>query len=119
MINILKFALGGAPDTPASQLLPVKSHVDDSGNYYLQMSFRRRIGSGTGTIADGYTVDCVAYTVETSSDMLEPWSTGSAVIEAVGLPVDNGDGTELVTARVSSPMSPGNPAFIRLKVQGP
>lgn len=119
MINILKYALGGNPDTPANQLLPVKSHVEDAGNIYLQMSFRRLIGSGTGTVEDGYTVDGVTYTVETSPDLQDPWNTGSTFIEAVGSAVDNGDGTETATARVKSPMSPGNPAFIRLKVQGP
>lgn len=43
-----------------------------------------------------------------------PWSTGSVL--PVGSPVDNGDGTETVTVRLTTPISADRRQFIRLRV---
>jgi len=80
-------------------------------------SFRRRIGSGTGTTESGYTVDGITYTLKASPTLTTPsWQTGSSVLQQVGTPVNNGDGTETVTVRILGT----NPAsFLKMEVSTP
>jgi hypothetical protein len=53
--------------------------------------------------------------VETSTD-LGSWQSGPGRIEAVGAPVDNGDGTETITVQVVATIAEHPVRFIRLKV---
>ena len=52
--------------------------------------------------------------VEYDDDLVGSWSTGDVV--AVGTPMDNEDGTETVTVRLTSPVI--TRGFIRLRVTG-
>jgi hypothetical protein len=64
--------------------------------------------------ADGKTADGITYTVEYDGDLADPWSTGSVL--PVGSPVENGDGTETVTVRLTTPVTVAVRQFMRLRV---
>jgi hypothetical protein len=80
---------------------------------YLTLTYRL-IKGGSGTTGGDYTVLGRTYTVEYDTDLAEPWSSGSVV--PVGDPVDNGDGTETVTVRLTTPLDTDGKQFIRLRV---
>lgn len=106
--NLDKFTPDGASMGP--QGMPAQS----GGQTYLQLSYRRKAG-GTGTTGVDYTAHGYQYAVEVSSTM-EPgsWMSGGAQVNAIGSPVDNGDGSETVTVRSNAPIGRGT--FLRLKV---
>ena len=106
-------AFGTHPTDNLSHHRPIGSVVEESGNHYLAVSYRRMAG-GSGTTGVDYTVDGMVYTVQYDADLSEPWSSGSVVL--VGSPVDNGDGTETVTVRMGGPMSDAGKLFIRVRV---
>lgn len=110
--NLMKYALqipAGQPADPSK--LPVVT-VDE--NQHLSISFRRMVG-GSGSPVSGYTVNGITYTVQLSNDLSAgSWQSGESLLEMVGTPVDNGDGTETVTVRAIVPGGPRQ--FIRLRV---
>ncbi len=111
--NILERAFGTAPNDSDSVKLPTSAIMDDGGTDYPSISYRRLKG-GTGTTGVDYTVDGLVYTVEYDTDLVGPWNSGSVV--QVGSAVDNGDGTETVTVRVTSAVATESKQFIRVKV---
>ncbi len=111
--NLMEYATGSNPlvkngqeDMPASMI---------NGNH-LELNFRRLRGTGTGTAEDGYTVGGILYTVQWSSNLVQ-WQTGSADLEQVGSPTDNGDGTETIRVRLKKTISEQSQAFLRLNVE--
>ena len=118
LINLIEFALGSDPALETSRnpptLLPHPTNPDD-----LLYSYRRRRalnpGDATGTTGDGYQVYGLSYTLEASST-LGGWqpASGQIPMQQEGLPVDNGDGTETVTLRLTPTTDPS--WFFRLKV---
>jgi hypothetical protein len=60
-------------------------------------------------------VDGITYTLQVSAD-LKSWQTGPTQIEASNTPIDNGDGTETVKARLKQPVSTSTLQFVRLQV---
>jgi hypothetical protein len=117
LANLLERAFGSDPTSadldPAAALPPYESVEPDGGNDYLAITYRRLAG-GSGTTGMGYTAGGIVYTVEYDGDLADPWSTGSVV--PVGSPVDNGDGTETVTVRLSTPVTVAERQFMRLRV---
>ena len=117
LVNLLERAFGSDPTSadldPAAALPPHESVEPDGGNEYLAITYRRLSG-GSGTTGMDYTADGVVYTVEYDGDLSDPWSTGS--ILPIGSPVDNGDGTETVSVRLTTPVSTDGRQFIRLRV---
>lgn len=112
--NLLKYATGRAPNAPASQISPVASIGSFSGNDHLVLSYRRLIGTGSGSAENGYTVEDVTYRVETSSNLsLGSWQTGAAHLVQTSL-TPNSDGTETVTVRMLAPIA--DRQFVRLRV---
>lgn len=79
----------------------------------FRFTYRRLRGTGTGSTETGYVIHGFRYLVETSSDAKQ-WSSGATRSQQVGLPVDNGDGSESVTVRL---LEAGSQAFARLKVE--
>jgi hypothetical protein len=80
-------------------------------------SFRRRSGSGSGSSESGYTVDGITYTLKTSPSLSATnWQTGSSVIQQVGIPVNNGDGTETVTVRL---LGTNQASFLKMELSSP
>ena len=80
------------------------------------ISYRQRSG-GSGTIGFDYTAAGLRYTVD-SSPSLEPdsWVSGSDILEIVGTPTDNFDGTETVTVRIKDTVTAGDRHFLRLTI---
>jgi hypothetical protein len=117
LANLLERAFGTNPTLadldPSAAIPPYQSIVPDAGGDYLAITYRRLAG-GTGTTGVNYGADGITYTVEYDGDLDDPWSTGS--VAAVGSPVDNGDGTETVTVRLTTPVSAAAEQFIRLQV---
>jgi len=116
IVNFNEFALNTNPTTAddLSGKTTLSLH-ENSGSDYLQFSYIRRKGTGTGDTLSGYTLDGITYTVEISEDLVN-WRTGAKVIEAIGSPSDNGDGTETVTVRSKEAFSADKDLYMRLKV---
>lgn len=69
-------------------------------------------------MGDGYSIYGINYTVQ-ATETLDNWSAASTVLtmQTEGSPIDNGDGTETVTLRLTPPAPIGTKWFIRLKVE--
>ena len=118
-VNLMEFAQGFSPTSPSGSQteIGIRAVTNAVSTNAPSFSFRRRTGSGTGTTESGYTVDGITYTLKTSPTLTTPsWQTGSSVIQQVGTPVNNGDGTETVTVRILGT----NPAsFLKMEVSTP
>ena len=112
--NLLEFAQGSNPNSNDSTIKGIQTSTGINGPIF---SFRRRSGSGTGSTESGYTLDGITYTLKASTSLSSPsWQSGSSVIQQVGTPVNNGDGTETVTVRLLG----GNPnAFLKMEITLP
>ena len=101
MNTLFEYAFGLDPEV--AQISPGYTAVilDDGGFDYQAMTFRRQT-----TALD------LIYTVEVSGDLVS-WDPVTTV---VGVPVDNGDGTESVTVRDSLKFVDHQHRFIRLVV---
>lgn len=112
--NLLEFAQGGNPNSSDNMTKGIES---SSGNNGPLFSFRRRSGSGTGSTESGYTVDGITYTLKASPSLSSAnWQSGSSVIQQVGTPVNNGDGTETVTVRI---LGSNQTSFLKMEVSIP
>jgi hypothetical protein len=121
LANLVEYALGTDPANLARTAgtnteEPSISIVEDGNQSYIEITFRRRKGTQTsGDLPSGYTVDGITYTLQVSAD-LKSWQTGPTQIEASNTPIDNGDGTETVKARLKQPVSTSTLQFVRLQV---
>jgi len=112
--NLLEFAQGGIPNFKSSSGMGIQSTNATNGP---QFTFRRRRGTGTGTTESGYTVDGITYTLKVSTSLSTTnWQTGSAAIQQVGTPTNNGDGTETVTVRL---LGTNSASFLKMEVSSP
>jgi autotransporter-associated beta strand protein len=117
MTNLMRFALGGTPNTPAASVLPRSDLATEEEESFLTFTHRRRAGAGTGSTLTGYTIDGITYTIEVSENLADNWHTGPMVLREPAAPVDNEDGTVTVTVQILPALSPGSPArFVRLRV---
>ena len=98
--NFLEFALGLDPRVSDAAGAVVGGKMEDGGESYFSLTFRRRIDRGN-----------LLYQVEKSDD-LAIWTALSGVET---MTQDNLDGTETVTVRSDAPLGAG-PEFLRLKV---
>ncbi|WP_353568378.1 lamin tail domain-containing protein [Haloferula sargassicola] len=101
---LMLYALGGDLLTDPLAALPTAGFLNDTDGEHLSLSFRRRSDATQ-----------LSYEVETSTDLVG-WQTGPGVVETVGTPVDNGDGTVTETVRVVNPAAGEDERFIRLRV---
>jgi hypothetical protein len=117
--NLMEYAFKLNPGQAGRIGLPQIALVMDSGTgkEHLTISYRQRRG-GSGTTGVDYAAEGVRYVVETTTNLMsDTWNSGSSVVEAVGTPVDNGDGTETVSVRLKSSTDQlGNKAFIRIRL---
>ncbi len=102
--NLLAYALGADLVTEGSNFLPSLSIVEEGGLSYAALSYRVRRGASE-----------IGYTVETSEDLVS-WETGGGFTGQIGVPVDNGDGTETVTVRTLIDLTASPRRFLRLRV---
>lgn len=111
IVNLLEYAARLDPKVKNAQALLSGSTWSNGQRHF---SFRRLRGTGSGSTAAGYTVSGIRYTVESAPNLdLNQWGSGPTRIEQVGLPVDNGDGSETVTVRLLG----SGKLFARLKVE--
>lgn len=102
--NLLEFGLGLSPTIGSRESAPTNGIQNVSGSSYLTLTFKRRMPA----------LD-LTYSVQTNAGTLNAgdW-LGNAVM--VGSPTPNGDGTETVTFRDSTAISPGLRRFMRVQV---
>ena len=118
--NLLEYATGGDPSAYGNE--GGSFLVEDSGSPGdLLFTYRRlrevAAGDGSGATGNGYSIFGINYTVQ-ASENLTAWSSGasSMAMQVEGTPTDNGDGTELVTVRLTPPVSSNARWFVRLRV---
>lgn len=99
--TLLEFALGLNPKVRSTGGLPTASRITSGPNDYLALSFRHQKNA----------LD-LSYRVEVSGDLIT-WSETTIL---VGMPTNNGDGTDLLTIRDTVPLNTSNRRFIRLSV---
>ena len=88
------------------------------GKDYLELSYRQWSG-GSGTVGVDYQAGGNLFRVQVSPDLgVTPWSSGAHLVEAVGAPVDQGDGTETVTVRILPSIEEAEGAFARVAIFG-
>jgi hypothetical protein len=104
MTYLMSYAIGADLAASPQAALPVAGYRNDAAGTHLTLSFRKR--------SDATQID---YIVETSTD-LGSWQSGPGLIETVGAPIDNGDGTETLTVQVAATIEEHPVRFIRLKV---
>jgi CotH kinase protein len=104
MTYLMSYAIGGDLAADPHSVFPVAGYSEDVDGTHLTLSFRKRI--------DATQVD---YLVETSTTFDE-WLSGPGTVETVGVPVNNGDGTETITVRVVATVADNPVRFIRLRV---
>lgn len=103
--NLLEMAFGGDPETPDSPtILPIGQTVNDAGDDYLEISFRRP------THDNGLT-----YTVETVTDLDGTWSSDEADVSLVAIQDEPGDFDRYVYRRVN-PIASDEKAFLRVSI---
>ncbi len=109
LVNFFEFALGLNPVTRDSIALAPHVHkVTAAGSEWLAITFRRRKAVPPG----------VDYLVEESTD-LATWSAVDSATNQIGTPIDQLDGTELVTVRGTHVFGSTPPAFLRLRISAP
>ena len=100
--------------------MPTLSLHESGPSSHAQITFRRiKGGSGSPVDPSGYTAGGVSYMVECIEDLeTGTWTTESALLEEVGTPISNDDGTETVTVRMKLAIDPetSSRGFLRLKV---
>ncbi|MGC9450716.1 MAG: hypothetical protein ACP5I4_04650, partial [Oceanipulchritudo sp.] len=116
MTNLMKFALGGTPWTPASELAPFIRIESVDGVAYPVFHYRRHAGSGSGSAESGYRIHGLNYVVRTANSSANVWATGPASLEQLGTPTSNGDGTETVRLKVDAPVVSTPGTLVRLEV---
>jgi hypothetical protein len=99
--NWTEYCLGSPPKSPSTGHLPTGGTVNIAGQNYTALTFRRQLNA----------VD-VNYIVEVSPALDGAWT---AVNTPVGLPVNNGDGTETLTVRDPQPQTTRQ--FIHLRLE--
>jgi hypothetical protein len=102
--NLLEQAFGGDPNANNINILPVSEILEDNGQSYLQISYRKP------ELDNGLT-----YTVETVTDLNGTWSSQSSEFELVSTVPDSG-GFNLYTYRLVNPTSATSKAFIRVDI---
>jgi len=103
--NFVEFAHGLSPYVPDTLGVATSSiGYDGAQGPYLMLSFRRNLSLVSGS---------VTFNVELSGG-LPTWTTGAV---QVGLPLNNGDGTETVTYRDNVVLPGGGQRFMRVRPQ--
>lgn len=64
-----------------------------------------------------YNVDGLTYRVEVADDPTGPWSSGSSLLEQIGIGADNGDGTETVKVLLKQIIPGTARKFMRLALE--
>jgi hypothetical protein len=102
--NLLEQAFGGDPEAQDLDILPISETIEDNGQSYLQISYRKP------EFENGLT-----YTVETVTDLNGTWSSLSSEVELISIVSESGV-FDRYTYRLVDPISAVEQAFIRVEI---
>jgi hypothetical protein len=102
--NLMAYAFGINPKVATQSGLPVTGIQNLGGTNYLAISYKEVL----------YDTD-INYTVQVSSDLIT-WNCGPGYTTPIGLPTDNGDGTETWTVQDLTPLNATTEQFIRVEI---
>ena len=102
--NLLEQAFGGNPELNGISILPLSETIEDNGQSYLQISYRKP------DFNNGLT-----YTVETVTDLDGTWSSQSSEVELVSIATESG-GFDRYTYRLVDPITATHKAFLRVEI---
>jgi hypothetical protein len=102
--NQLEQAFGGDPETSDLSILPISETIEDGGQSYLQISYRKP------DFENG-----LNYTVETVTDLNGTWSSSTSEVERISVTSETG-GYDRYTYRRVAPLSSHEKAFLRVSV---
>lgn len=102
--NLLEQAFGGDPEAQDLDILPISETIEDNGQSYLQISYRKPEFE-----------NCLTYTVETVTDLNGTWSSLSSEVELISIVSESG-GFDRYTYRLVDPISAADKAFIRVEI---
>jgi hypothetical protein len=102
--NLLEQAFGGDPEAQDLDILPISETIEDNGQSYLQISYRKP------EFENGLT-----YTVETVTDLNGTWSSLSSEVELISIVSESGV-FDRYTYRLVDPISAAEQAFIRVEI---
>lgn len=102
--NQLEQAFGGDPETSDLSILPVSETIEDDGQSYLQISYRKP------DFENG-----LNYTVETVTDLNGTWSSSTSEVKLTSMTFETG-GYDRYTYRRVAPLSLHEKAFLRVSV---
>lgn len=104
--NLLEYATATNPLVANTANPPIRQIIiEESGNFYQTLEFRRRINNPEITVRP-----------ETTTS-LSNWNHGTDHLIQVGSPTNNGDGTETVRYRSTQAMHSRTKEFLRLTVE--
>ena len=102
--NQLEQAFGGDPETSDLSILPISETIEDVGQSYLQISYRK----------PDFEND-LNYTVETVTDLNGTWSSSTSEVELISVSSETG-GYDRYTYRRVAPLSSHEKAFLRVSL---
>ena len=102
--NQLEQAFGGDPETNDLSILPISETIEDGGQSYLQISYRK------SDFENG-----LNYTVETVTDLNGTWSSSTSEVELISITSETG-AYDRYTYRRVAPLSSHEKAFLRVSV---
>ena len=102
--NQLEQAFGGDPEIIDLSILPISETIEDVGQNYLQISYRKP------DFENG-----LNYTVETVTDLNGTWSSSTSEVELITVTSETG-GYDRYTYRRVAPLSSHEKAFLRVSV---
>ena len=102
--NQLEQAFGGDPEIIDLSILPISEIIQDVGQNYLQISYRKP------DFENG-----LNYTVETVTDLNGTWSSSTSEVELISVTSETG-GFDRYTYRRVTPLSSHEKAFLRVSV---
>jgi hypothetical protein len=102
--NLLEQAFGGDPESMDLNILPIGETIDDIGERYLQISYRKP-NFDNGLI----------YTVETVTDLKGTWTSQSSEVELISIAPETG-GFDRYTYRLVDPVSAEAEAYLRVSI---
>ena len=120
MSNLMEYATGGNPGEGGGGISSLAEDTVTPGDLLFTYWRLREVnpGDASGETGNGYSIYGINYTVQ-ASDNLTAWSsaTASLAMQVEGAPVDNGNGTESVTVRLTPPPAADSRWFVRLRVE--
>lgn len=106
MANLIEYGLGTSQTSPSSLTRLPAASMDEG---HLTVTYLRPIGGTPG----------VLYALQTQAQLSGSWATAAAGVDYTETVVDQGNGTEKVTARFINVPQPANQFFVRLSVSIP